>query len=136
MTPKPSVQQKEDLDFNDLPFPGSFIITDLSRRVSKLEELQQQTLPLIGKMEAAFDAFFGISEDVKEIKSDVKTVVSTQNNVEIQLVNFDNRVKSLEEEQAMAKRVKEERKSLVRKGLFGTLFTVAGAALVYLLGWK
>ena len=115
---------------------GVFVINDLSKRILKLEDNQQETLPLVGKMEAAFSTFASIGEDIKEIKNDVKGVVSNQGQIYLQLVTFDNRVKHLEEDKACALQKHDERKKAVRTAVFSITATVIGAAIIWLFGLK
>lgn len=115
---------------------GVFIINDLSKRILNLEDNQRETLPLVGKMEAAFSTFASIGEDIKEIKGDVKGVVANQGQIYLQLVTFDNRVKHLEEDKACALKKHEDRKKAARTAILSITATVIGAAIIWLFGLK
>jgi len=115
---------------------GVFVLTDLSKRISNLEANQQETLPLVGKMEAAFTTFASIGDDIKEIKNDVKGVMSNQSEINVQLIRFDNRVKCLEEVKAISIQTKEDRKKAFRTALLSVTATVIGAAIIWLFGLK
>jgi hypothetical protein len=115
---------------------GVFIINDLSKRISNLEANQQETLPLVGKMEAAFTTFANIGEDIKEIKNDVKGVVSNQGQIYLQLVTFDGRVKCLEEMKATALQHRDDRRKAVRTAVLSITATVIGAAIIWLFGLR
>lgn len=115
---------------------GVFVINDLSKRVSRLEDSAQEISRFIGKTEESFNMFPSIGEDIKEIKGDVKGVVANQGQIYLQLVTFDNRVKHLEEDKACALQKHEERKKAARTAILSVAATVIGAAIIWIFGLK
>jgi archaellum component FlaC len=107
----------------------SFVIEDLSQRVRIVEGNNRDSSLLIGKMESVFTT---ISSDINEIKQDVKGIAATQNEMKLQAMGLDGRIKDLE---SIRDSSKDSRKA-IRTTLLSVLATVAAAAIVYFLKFK
>ena len=108
------------------------LIEDFSRRLSTLEQNQFSILPLVGKIEQVAETFVTIKDDIKEIKDSVKIIGSEQGDAKVALVNFENRIKVLDED----RQNRVDRKRVIRNVVFGACGTVLAALVVYFLKIK
>ena len=120
------------------PFPhhgesDGLLVADHTTRLARMESSYQEIIPIVSQTQAVL---MSVNESLQEIRSDVKDLKQSHEDVSQKLVQYGQSIKTLDEWKTSVFQEKEERK----KGLRKIASTVVGglllAVLVYVLGLK
>jgi hypothetical protein len=124
----------------DRELTGPILIKDTVERIRRLEDecstCRQENLPFFSRLEAVTtsinESLIGIKGDLKEVKSEVRTLATSHQLMTLNLQDFNTRVISLE----TIEKDRKDRKKLVVKTILTAAGTVAAAVVVWYFGLK
>ena len=120
------------------PFPrhgdaDGLIISDHTTRLARMESSFQEIIPIVSQTQAVL---MSVNESLQEIRSDVKDLKRSHEDVSDKLNKYGQSITSLNEWKTSVLTEKEERKKGVRKVISTVVGGVLLAVIVYVLGLK
>ena len=119
---------------------GAILVNDVRERVRRLEdentEFKQEYLPFFGRMEemtsSINESLVSIKDDLKEVKTEVRSLSDSHQQMSLDFTGFCSRVDSLE----VIEKKRETRKALYLKVAATAFGTIATAIVIWFFGLK
>jgi len=119
---------------------GAILVNDVRERVRRLEdeniEFKQEYLPFFGRMEemtsSINESLVSIKGDLKEVKTEVRQLADSHQQMSLDFTGFCSRVDSLE----VIEKKRETRKALYLKVTATAVGSIAAAIVIWFFGLK
>jgi chromosome segregation ATPase len=119
---------------------GAILVNDVRERVRRLEdensEFKQEYLPFLGRLEemtsSINESLIGIKGDLKEVKTEVRSLAESHQQLSLDFSGFSSRVESLE----TIEKDRKAHKALLLKVAATAIGTLATAVVIWMFGLK